>query len=892
MDQMHILTKTITMERPYSRLMNSFSIAGAVLKNAVVSKGFRQKTLLQGLLDPELWCLIIIAFLITTTASAAEIKKCQPLIIECAYDITVECGDMLDPSYTGGPIINKDPDCPVLTFIGWVDYTTGNCPKVIKRVWTATNDEGHTETCVQFITVLDTMAPVFTIYPQDTTVTCENVPDPENVEAVDNCKDFLIVTLNETTIAGECGTQFTLIRTWSTYDDCQNVATHSQMINVIDTVAPVIFGVPADITVNCDNVPEPDPNVWAEDNCKSYQTVYPADVIFPGNCPNSYVIERTWWSQDGCGNISWATQIITLIDTTAPVLSEMPASFYAECDDIPVAPLVIALDDCNDEVAVIYNETNISGDCVNSYTLERTWSATDECGNNVTHTQIITVSDTVAPQIFLIGDSDDQVILCSDPIPAEPVAMVIDNCDGNVAVQISDTTIAGGCAQEWTILREWTATDVCGNTTTITQTINIVDTIAPQFSYVPADLTLDCGAVIPFDPAEASDECDNNISIMYEDTIISGSCAGEQTIFRTWIAMDECGNTNQATQTITTIDTLGPVFDDVIMDTIVGCDHIPDVPECTATDACQGFVIADYDGEIVVPGGCANAYILIRSWTAMDDCGNSTTQIQTLFVIDTMPPILSGIPADTIVSCDDIPDPALVQAVDNCDQNLSMFYNQSKQGGNCDGEYTLVRTWTAADGCDNSSFAQQWITVIDTVAPTFDCDPQDITVDCNSIPDPAICNATDNCDMDPIVTFSQDSTGSGCIGVYTITRTFTAVDHCGNSTTIVQVITVDNGPGTPNGIEDFEQNDILLTAFPNPFSEETMIRFILPEASDALLEVFDMRGRIVEVLYDGHTAANVPVDSEFRPQQHSSGSYIYRLRANDRILHGRLVVTR
>src|SRR5690606_40472449 len=39
--------------------------------------------------------------------------------------------------------------------------------------------------------------------------------------------------------------------------------------------------------------------------------------------------------------------------------------------------------------------------CANSYVLTRTWTATDECGNSTSHTQTITVADTIAPDITL-----------------------------------------------------------------------------------------------------------------------------------------------------------------------------------------------------------------------------------------------------------------------------------------------------------------------------------------------------------------------------------------------------------------------------------------------------------------------------------------------------------
>jgi hypothetical protein len=51
------------------------------------------------------------------------------------------------------------------------------------------------------------------------------------------------------------------------------------------------------------------------------------------------------------------------------------------------------------------------------------------------------------------------------------MASATDNCDPAPVVTYSDVTAAGGCPQEYTITRTWTATDACGNGTNCTQVI-------------------------------------------------------------------------------------------------------------------------------------------------------------------------------------------------------------------------------------------------------------------------------------------------------------------------------------------------------------------------------------------------------------------------------------
>ncbi|NNM25264.1 MAG: hypothetical protein HKO59_04640 [Phycisphaerales bacterium] len=80
----------------------------------------------------------------------------------------------------------------------------------------------------------------------------------------------------------------------------------------------------------------------------------------------------------------------------------------------------------------------------------------------------------------------------------------------------------------------------------------------------------------------------------------------------------------------------------------------------------------------------------------------------------------------------------------------------------------------------------------DDAAPVIDC-PADTSVDCSASTDPADTGtaiATDDCDVDPGVSHSDEVTPGACAGDFTITRTWTAMDATGNTATCVQMITV------------------------------------------------------------------------------------------------------
>ena len=109
------------------------------------------------------------------------------------------------------------------------------------------------------------------------------------------------------------------------------------------------------------------------------------------------------------------------------------------------------------------------------------------------------------------------------------------------------------------------------------------------------------------------------------------------------------------------------------MDATVTCDAVPDADLLTATDACEGMPAVAFTETLSDDDDCASNYTLLRSWTATDDCGNSTTHEQTLTVVDeTAPAWATELPADTTVSCDAIPAAATLMATDNCDGDVEV----------------------------------------------------------------------------------------------------------------------------------------------------------------------------------------------------------------------------
>jgi hypothetical protein len=157
---------------------------------------------------------------------------------------------------------------------------------------------------------------------------------------------------------------------------------------------------------------------------------------------------------------------------------------------------------------------------------------------------------------------------------------------------------------------------------------------------------------------------------------------------------------------------------------------------------------------------------------------------------DSIPPVAVFVPADTTISCDSqVPSDNAVFS-DNYSEPI-VIISDSIVNGICDGNYTVIRTWTATDTCGNATVVTQNINIIDNVAPVFDNVPTVFNVNCSDDISPGAIvapSASDNCDAALTVGYSDSVLYSSGVFNYVLNRTWTATDHCGNTTVLVQTI--------------------------------------------------------------------------------------------------------
>lgn len=201
----------------------------------------------------------------------------------------------------------------------------------------------------------DTEAPVATYEPADLWLDCsENIPFDAPVFS-DEDSD-LDIDYNQIQTGEGC--EYVITRTWVATDDCGNSTTVTQYIYVSDNNAPYFLWFPADASYECDenisvDIPE------ATDACSNVEVTYEDEFIFT-DCASEYTILRTFTCTDECGLSYSQTQTITISDTTAPSLSELPASVVLACgEELPAAPEVTATDNCDEMVDVQYSEITL-----------------------------------------------------------------------------------------------------------------------------------------------------------------------------------------------------------------------------------------------------------------------------------------------------------------------------------------------------------------------------------------------------------------------------------------------------------------------------------------------------------------------------------------------------
>lgn len=198
--------------------------------------------------------------------------------------------------------------------------------------------------------------------------------------------------------SGCAGDPLIVTRTYRVTDACGEVARCSQrFIYAVDNMAPVVT-CPANLTVDCgaDRTPEVTGFPTATDDrtpAGELTVTYTDDEAGLTACGETGTLLRTWTVTDACGNSTSCVQEITVQDTQAPTITCPPNTLFA-CNQ-PFTPDLTgwaeATDQCATDAVVIDYQDDMSNlqDCTGF--IDRTWTATDPCGNVAECVQRLTV---------------------------------------------------------------------------------------------------------------------------------------------------------------------------------------------------------------------------------------------------------------------------------------------------------------------------------------------------------------------------------------------------------------------------------------------------------------------------------------------------------------------
>ena len=333
----------------------------------------------------------------------------------------------------------------------------------------------------------DITAPVITLLPP----TIMNIPvntlfvEP-GYSAIDDIDGDIT---NNVIVAGSVDA--TTLGTYSiTYDVLDAANNHAvqktRTVNVIDTIPPVFNFVPSDQTFEATGLDTPlsesDYGIaTATDN-------YDPSPIITNNASSTFPLGNTiiqWIATDQSNNFVNTNQIITIEDTTSPVITLNPTNpQIIEVGTIYSELGATASDNLDGDISasIIIDDSVIDINNVGMYTV--TYDVSDSVGNDAVQiartVNVVNISstDTTPPIITLTGENPQTIILGNDYTELGAIAIDNDsNYSGNVIIDSSsvNTSLLGSYVISYTA-----DTDPSGNIgPTITRTVNVVESTTP-----------------------------------------------------------------------------------------------------------------------------------------------------------------------------------------------------------------------------------------------------------------------------------------------------------------------------------------------------------------------------------------------------------------------------
>ena len=582
-----------------------------------------------------------------------------------------------------------------------------NCSNVGANnvVLTATDAAGNTATATAVVTVLDTIkpqvvVPTAPVVRYATASSCSPVVNfAANVGATDNCSSASLVLNPASGTAFNVGTTNVVA---TATDASGNVRVKTFVVQVVDTVKPVV---PAQsITLNLNALGQATLSTaqltGIADNCGLASTVLSkTQFICADKGLNTVLVTVT----DVNGNSRVRPVSVTVVDNTAPAVASKPATLYLGASG--TANLTVAAvnngttDNCGTPVLTLsktaFNCSNVGANTV-------VLTATDASGNAATANALVTVLDTVKPQLTLPNDTAIAYVQgnqCNRVVTLTGITAT-DNCSATVTYNPANGSIFNVGSTPVVI----TAADASGNTRARTVYVIVRDTIKPVIAGVPVSASIvpnpgACSATVSWSNPAALDNCSATLTA----NKINGAVYAVGTHTVTWTAVDASGNTRTATLTFTVTDAQAPVITNlpatlVLNATATQCNAVGTWPTITATDNCGTATVTTSvaSGSVFALGTTAVTV------TAVDASGNSTVSTFNVVVQDNVDPVWTATPSNILTgSCSAAVTFALPTATDNC-SNATVVQTAGLPSGSVFPIGVTTNTFVATDASGNS----------------------------------------------------------------------------------------------------------------------------------------------------------------------------------------------
>lgn len=547
---------------------------------------------------------------------------------------------------------------------------------------------------------------------------------------------------------------------------------------------------------------------------------YTTDSTFTANneeCGDAITVALNVKDANGCVSNAIVTEV-TSSDTESPVFSTI-SDLTVYCGDANMLSnieewLTAAEDLVSDNCGIINVSNNFNRDSLPANScgnLLVTFSAEDACGNTASTDAYIEVKDTIKPVLSI----NDLTISCSTvsedfeaAIDAWAAGVIVETCGNDYTVTDNSSTVVLNTCGTYDV--NFTATNACGVSNSITASVTVIDTVRPVLNGEITDRTVYVGAACNYDASSiesvsVTDNCASELTAVFTDDTLRNVYGADSLIIRTWTSAQDCGaNVAQSIeQRISVVDTIKPEFVAGNSNLEIACDDSDRVLDVEAwlsniavTDNCSGYTVTNDFDVTNIPTGCDTLDV---TFTATDNYGNTTTAVYTIKSIDNRAPVFAAIPELDVDYCatdrDDVIAAWLngVSATDNC-SGFTITNDYTVENLPAAGCGQVEVEFVATDVCGNTSDATGIINVTHTAAPIVSA--QDTTIECGSGLVAALNSwtagftATAVCGNSEVTwDVNTDQVKDSC-GTYT--AVITATDGCGVSGTTNVSVTIDD----------------------------------------------------------------------------------------------------